>query len=163
MKRLKWSSALVLALLVSMPAYTQEFNDMEVKAVIAKFFEAFNSGNVGETAALWSPDAVDINVNGMVSGKSQMDARIAAELKMGLKLDHTIERVQVGENLAWAAGPYTVTIPGKDGASTKSHGAWLQVLKRDSGSWKIALRALTRRPLRNRKWVLSAAAYRKSF
>jgi len=62
---------------------------------------------------------------------------MAAELKMGLKLDHTIERVQVGENMAWAAGPYTVTIPGKDGASTESHGAWLQVLKRDSGSWKI--------------------------
>jgi uncharacterized protein (TIGR02246 family) len=144
MKRLKWSSALVLALLVSMPACAQEPSDLEVKAVITKFFEAFNSGNVDETAALWSPDAVDINVNGMVSGKTQMDARIAAELKMGLKLDHTIERVQVGKNMAWAAGPYTVTIPGKDGASTQSHGAWLWVLKRDSGSWKIQAAGFTR-------------------
>lgn len=144
MKQLKWLSALVLALLVSMPACAQEPSDTEVKAVITKFFKAFNSGNVDETAALWSPDAVDINVNGMISGKTQLDARIAAELKMGLKLDHTIERVQVGKNMAWAAGPYTVTIPGKDGASTEIHGAWLHVLKRDGGSWKIQAASFTR-------------------
>ena len=144
MKQLKWLSALVLALLVSMPACAQEPSDTEVKAVITKFFKAFNSGNVDETAALWSPDAVDITINGMVSGKTQMDARIAAEFKMGLKLDHTIERVQVGKNMAWAAGPYTVTIPGKDGASTEIHGAWLHVLKRDGGSWKIQAASFTR-------------------
>jgi len=144
MMRLKWSCALVMALLVSMPACAQEPSYTAVKAVITKFFEAFNSGNVDETAALWSRDAVDINVNGMVSGKSQMDARIAAELKMGLKFDHTIERVQVGENMAWAAGPYTVTIPGKDGAGTEIHGGWLQVLKRDNGSWKIQAAGFTR-------------------
>lgn len=144
MKQLKWLTALVLALLVSMPACAQEPSDTEVKAVITKFFKAFNSGNVDETAALWSPDAVDINVNGMISGKTQLDARIAAELKMGLKLDHTIERVQVGKNMAWAAGPYTVTIPGKDGASTEIHGAWLHVLKRDGGSWKIQAASFTR-------------------
>ena len=144
MKRLKRSCALVLALLVSMPACAQETSDTAVKAVITKFFQAFNSGNVDQTAALWSPDAVDINVNGMVSGKTQMDARIAAELKMGLKFDHTIERVQVGENMAWAAGPYTVTIPGKDGAGTEIHGGWLQVLKRDNGSWKIQAAGFTR-------------------
>ena len=85
MKQLKWPSALVLALLVSMSACAQEPSDTEVKAVITKFFKAFNSGNVDETAALWSPDAVDITINGMVSGKTQMDARIAAEFKMGLK------------------------------------------------------------------------------
>jgi len=145
MKQLKWSSALILAFLASMPAWAQEPNNTEVKAVITKFFKAFNSGNVDETAALWSSDAVDITVNGMVSGKTQMDARIAAEQKMGLKKqDHTIEQVQVGKNMAWAAGLYTVTIPGKDGASTEIHGAWLQVLKRDSGSWKIQAASFTR-------------------
>jgi uncharacterized protein (TIGR02246 family) len=128
-----------------MPACAQEPSDTEVRAVITKFFKAFNSGNVGETEALWSPDAVDITINGMVSGKTQMDARIAAEFKMGLKKqDHTIERVQVGKNMAWAAGAYTVTVPGKDGASTEIHGAWLQVLKRDSGSWKIQAASFTR-------------------
>jgi len=145
MKQLKWSSALALALLVSMPAWAQEPRDMEVKAVITKFFNAFNSGNVDETAALWSPDAVDITVNGMVSGKTQMDARIAAEVKMGLKKqDYTIERVQIGKNMAWAAGPYTITIPVKDSASTAIHGAWLLVLKGDSGSWKIQAASFTR-------------------
>jgi ketosteroid isomerase-like protein len=81
----------------------------------------------------------------MISGKTQLDARIAAEFKMGLKKqDYTIERVQVGKNMAWAAGLYTVTIPGKDGASTEIHGAWLQVLKRASGSWKIQAASFTR-------------------
>jgi ketosteroid isomerase-like protein len=106
--------------------------------------EGCHDGNIDQSAALWSPDAADINVNVMVSGKTQMDARIAVELKMGLKFDHAIERVQVGENMAWAAGPYTGTIPGKDGASTEIHGGWLEVLKRDSGSWKIQAASFTR-------------------
>lgn len=154
MKQLKCSSALVLALLVSMPACAEP-GDNEVKAVITKFFEAFNNGNVDETAALWSQDAVDITVNGMISGKTQMDALIAAERKMGLKKqDYTIERVQVGKNMAWAAGAYTVTIPGKDGASTDIHGAWLQVLRRHGDSWKIQAASFTRfnaPPQTNRK------------
>jgi uncharacterized protein (TIGR02246 family) len=144
MNQLKWSSALLLALLVSMPACAQEPTDTEVKALITKFFEAFNSGNVDQTAALWWPDAVDINVNGLVSGKTQLDARIAAELKLGLKFDHTIDRVQVAENHAWAAGRYTITIPGKNGTSTAIDGGWLQVLKRHRGSWKIQAASFTR-------------------
>ena len=144
MKRLEISCALILALLVSMPAFAQEPSDSAITAVITKFFEAFNSGNVDQTAALWSPDAVDIDVNGLVSGKTQLDARIAAELKMGLKFDHTIERVQVAESVAWAAGRYTITIPGKDGSSTTIDGGWLQVLKRHRGSWKIQAASFTR-------------------
>jgi ketosteroid isomerase-like protein len=46
--------------------------------------------------------------------------------------------------MAWAAGLYTVAIPGKDGASAEIHGAWLQVLKRDGGSWKIQGASFTR-------------------
>ena len=118
MKQLKLSCALVFALLASVPGFAQKGNDSEVKAVVTKFFEAFNAGKVEEAAALWSPDAVDINVNGLISGKTQLDTRIARELKMGLKIDHTIERIQVVDNLAWAAGPYTVKIPSKDGAAS---------------------------------------------
>jgi uncharacterized protein (TIGR02246 family) len=144
MKGLEISCALILALLVPMPAFAQEPSDTAITAVITKFFEAFNSGNVDQTAALWSPDAVDINVNGLVSGKTQLDARIAAELNMGLKFDHTIERVQIAENIAWAAGRYTITIPGKDGSSTAIDGGWLQVLKQHRGSWKIQAASFTR-------------------
>jgi ketosteroid isomerase-like protein len=144
MKRLKLLVTLVFALLVSVPACAQEPADKAVRAAITKFFESFNSGNVDETAAVWSSDAVDINVNGIVSGKTQLDARIAAELKMGLKFDQTVERVNVGKNLAWATGPYTITIPGNNGASTEIHGGWLQVLKRDGGFWKIQAASFTR-------------------
>ena len=144
MKRLEISCALILALIVSMPALAREPSDSPITAVITRFFDSFNSGNVDQTVALWLPDSVDINVNGLVSDKTQLDARIAAELKAGLKFDHTIERVQVVENVAWAAGRYTITIPGKDGSTSKIDGGWLQVLKRHRGTWKIQAASFTR-------------------
>jgi hypothetical protein len=39
-------------------------------------------------------DPVDINFRGMISSTAQLGDRIAAELKLGVKFDHTIERIE---------------------------------------------------------------------
>jgi ketosteroid isomerase-like protein len=109
-----------------------------VQAMIDKYFEAFNSGNVPAAATEpWRDDAVDINSSGLISGKTQIFERISEAIKLGAKFDHKIERIDVNGQIAWAAGQYTVKIPSKDGGVAQANGAWLHVLKRENGVWKF--------------------------
>lgn len=119
-------------------------DDAPMRTTIEKFFVAFNSGDASAATELWRPDAVDINFSGMVSGKAPLQERVASELKLGVKFDHTIDRIDVAGPIGWAAGHYTVTIPASDGGTTQLSGAWLQVLKADHGTWKIQAASFTR-------------------
>jgi hypothetical protein len=97
------------------------------------------------TTALWRADAVDININGLISGKAQLDERVAAEFKLGLKFsEHKIARIDVHGSVAWAAGEYTVTIPSPVGGKTQVTGAWLHVLTQEGPVWKIQAASFTR-------------------
>jgi ketosteroid isomerase-like protein len=127
------------------PAWSGEPSDAAVRATIEKFFAFFNSGDASATTELWRADAVDININGLVSGKAQLDERMTTEFKFGLKFsEHKIDRIEVHGPLAWAAGEYTVTIPSKEGGSTQVNGAWLHVLKQEGAVWKIQAASFTR-------------------
>lgn len=143
MKRLNAAAWIVVTTMFAVSASAQDSNAL-VRATIEKFFVAFNSGNVSAATELWRPDAVDINFSGMISGKAQLDERIAAELKLGVKFDHNIAHIDVDGPIAWAVGQYTVTIPSKDGGSTQRNGAWLQVLKQHNGTWKFQAVSFTR-------------------
>ena len=57
-----------------------------MRATIERFFTSFNGGDVSATTELWRADAVDININGLISGKAQLDERVATEFKLGLKI-----------------------------------------------------------------------------
>jgi ketosteroid isomerase-like protein len=135
---------IVFSTMLAVPAWAEGPSDAAVRTTIEKFFTAFNNGNVSEVEELWRADAIEINVNGLVSGEAKLNERLAAELKLGLKLEHKIDRVEVDGAMAWAAGPYILTIPSKDGGSTQSNGAWLQVLKQEGGAWKLQAASLTR-------------------
>jgi ketosteroid isomerase-like protein len=143
MRRLCAAVWLGVSVMIAGPVAAQG-SDQAVRATIEKFFTAFNSGSVSAATELWRRDAVDINFSGLISGADQLEKRIAAELKLGVKFDHTIDRIEVEGQLAWAAGHYGVTIPSKDGQSTQRVGAWLQVLKQDGGIWKFQAVSFTR-------------------
>jgi ketosteroid isomerase-like protein len=118
--------------------------DAEVRTFIEKFFADYNGGNLAATMAAWRTDGMHINFSGTVSGNAALQERLGNEIKNGVKLEYSIERVAVEGVSAWATGPYTVTIPSKEGPSTQRHGAWLQLLKRESGHWKIQTASFTR-------------------
>ena len=64
---------------------------------------------------------------------------------MGVKFEHKIDRIEVDSQIAWAAQPYTVTIPSKDGGSTQSNGNWLYILTQEGGgAWKLQAASFTR-------------------
>lgn len=67
--------------------------------------------------------AIDININGLISGKAQLDERVATEFELGLTFsEHKIDRIDIHGPIAWAAGDYTETIPSKEAAAHKSTG-----------------------------------------
>jgi ketosteroid isomerase-like protein len=145
MRGLYAASAIILVTMLAVPGLSAAPNDAAVRATIEKFFASFDAGDADATAALWRADAVDVNINGLISGKAQLDERLAAEFKLGLKFsEHRIARIDIHGAIAWAAGEYTVTIPSKDGASTQLNGAWLQVLKQEGATWKIQAASFTR-------------------
>jgi ketosteroid isomerase-like protein len=144
MRRLYAATWIAVLTMLAVPAWAEGSSEATVRTTIEKFFTAFNSGDASAAEELWRADAVEINVMGMVSGEAKLNERLAAELKLGLKLEHKIDRVEVDGSVAWAVGPYTVTIPAKDGGNTQSNGVWLQVLKQEAGAWKLQAASFTR-------------------
>ena len=131
--------------LFAAPALSGDPDDAAVRATIERFFTSFNGGDASATTALWRADSVDININGLISGKAQLHERVATELKLGVKFSkHEIDRIEVHGPIAWAAGQYTVTIPSKEGSATQVNGAWLHVLKQEGAVWKIQAASFTR-------------------
>jgi ketosteroid isomerase-like protein len=145
MRRFYTAIGIIAVTMSSVPALPEGSSDAAVRATIEKFFASFNEGDASATTELWRADAVDININGLISGKAQLDERVATEFKLGLKFsEHRIDRVDVHGSIAWAAGVYTVTIPSKEAASTPVKGAWLHVLKQEGAVWKIQAASFTR-------------------
>jgi len=144
--RRSYSAIWILVLTVfAVPAFSEGPGDAAVRAAIEKFFASFNGAEPSATAALWSADAVDINISGLISGSPRLEERLAAEFKIGLKFsEHKIDRIDIHGPFAWAAGEYAVTIPSKEGGIAEVKGAWLHVLKQEGAVWKIQAASFTR-------------------
>jgi len=145
MRRLRAAIWILIVTMFAVPALPEGPSDAAVRATIEKFFASFNGGDASATTELWRADAVDINFNGLISGKPQLDERVATEFKLGVKFsEHRIDRIDVHGQIAWAAGEYMVTIPSKEGGTTQVSGAWLHVLKQEDAVWKIQAASFTR-------------------
>jgi len=145
MRRLYTVTWIMVVALFAVPALPEGPSDAAVRATIERFFASFNSGDASATTELWRADAFDINIDGLISGKAQLDERVATEFKLGLKFsEYKIDHIDVHGPVAWAVGTYTVTIPSREGGSTQLNGAWLHVLKQESADWKIQAASFTR-------------------
>lgn len=127
----------------AVPAFAQGASDT-VRATIDQFFKAFNSADLPAIIELFRADAIEITVRGLVTDKARRDDHYADDLKLGVKFEHKIDRIEVGNQLAWAMGPYTVTIPSKDGGGTQINGNFLHVLRQEGGAWKFQAVSFTR-------------------
>ena len=99
-----------IAVSFTVPALAQGPSDA-VRATIDNYFEAFNRGDLHAVTEAWRADAVEISVRGLMTDKARRDEHFADDLKLGVKFAHKIDHIQVDNQIAWAAGPYTVTIP----------------------------------------------------
>ncbi len=112
--------------------------------MIDKYFAAFNSGDLPTAIELWRADAIEISVRGLTTDKARRDEHFADDLKLGVKFEHKIDHIQIDNQMAWVAGPYTVTIPSKDGGSTQSNGNYLHVLRQEGRAWRFQAASFTR-------------------
>jgi ketosteroid isomerase-like protein len=144
MARVYAATWMVLSATFALSASAQEISDTPVRATIDKYFAAFNNGDLPVVTDLWRADAIEITVRGLMTDKARRDEHFADDLKLGVKFEHKIDHIQVDKQIAWVAGPYTVTIPSKDGGSTQSNGNFLHVLRQEGGTWKIQAASFTR-------------------
>jgi len=142
MRALFSAAWIAVSAMSAVPAFAQGASDA-VGATSDQFFKAINSGDLRGATEVWRADAIDISVGG-VADKAQRDETIANELKVGVKFEHKIDRIEVDNQMAWVVGPYTVTIPSKDGGSTQFNGNFLHVLRQEAGAWKLQAASFTR-------------------
>ena len=79
-----------------------------------------------------------------MTDKARRDEHFADDLRLGVKFEHKIDRIEVDNQIAWVAGPYTVTIPSKDSGSTQINGNFLHILRQEGGAWKLQAASFTR-------------------
>jgi len=84
MKRLYISVWILAVTMFATPALSTGPSDAAVRATIEKFFASFNGSDASVTTDLWCAEAADININGLISGKAQLEERVAAEFKLGV-------------------------------------------------------------------------------
>jgi hypothetical protein len=100
----RFYAAAWIAVTFALPASAQGTSDAPVRATIDRYFSAFNSGDLPTVTGLWRADAIEITVRGVVADKARRDEHFADDLKLGAKFEHKIDRIDVDNQIAWAAG-----------------------------------------------------------
>jgi hypothetical protein len=84
----------------ALPASARGVGDAPVQARIDKYFAAFNSGDLPTVIELWRADAIEISVRGLTTDKARRDEHFADDLKLGVKIEHKIDHIQIDNQMA---------------------------------------------------------------
>lgn len=137
------TSVILLTLLAVRSVEGQVAEQDRIEQLLTAFAAAFNSRDAATVASLYADDAV-LMPQGvtMIKGRVAIQAAIAAMVGGGGILRfNPISEVDVTEGRAVAAGTYSVTIPGPEGATSAPQvvaAKYLTVFKRVGNDWKIA-------------------------
>jgi uncharacterized protein (TIGR02246 family) len=124
-------------------AATQQRTQQQIKAVTAKWEEAFNSGDGKTVAALYSADNIAVNRLGMRTGTQDYEKRVQDEAKLGAKITLSVDQVRaMGNDAALAAGAYQIGYTANP-AGSQFEGNWLRVFERQGSDWKIIASTFT--------------------
>ena len=127
-----------------LPAYADGHKEGEVAAHInaqnAKFMAAFNSGDAGGLAVLYTADAVLMPNNGPRAVGHEAIKALFDSFFAGPKLTFILETdtVAVNGHLANEVGRWTMIVTPEEGEATSSNGDYLVVWKKtDKGDWRL--------------------------
>lgn len=138
----------MLAIAFAVPAFAQQSNVVEplarqqAEAIVLQYLTAVNQGDAQAVAALYTPDAIDINPFGKFQAPSTQSQELTERVhKMGLTLSAKVDDVEplFGGQGAIVTAPYTSTFTNP--AIPPGRGNMLFVLEHIGDSWKI--RAIT--------------------
>jgi uncharacterized protein (TIGR02246 family) len=140
--------AAVVVLGLAAPSDPSEQVDPQMRQaaenLAAQWQEAINRGDTKAAAALFAPDAVEVNVYGRQTGHEiEEEGRKVHE--MGVKLKTTVEEVKplASGQMMLVTGTFQVSYT--DNPTTRNaHGNWLRLMEKQGSTWKIIAQSLTR-------------------
>jgi uncharacterized protein (TIGR02246 family) len=134
-------TAVALAACESGAAEFSTADSLAVDSVRLAYMNAYNAGNVGAVAALYTEDALSYQGDQPpLSGRAAVSQTLTAELARspGARLDIGATRVEGDDDMAIVAGPFSVRMGAGDSALTMN-GKYVVVLRKsDDGRWLIA-------------------------
>ena len=121
----------------------------EIEKLLSGFVEAFHAKDFAKLAQFYAEDGVWMRPNApMVTGRKNLEAEFKKQFEgMSGVLKLTASEIATSGDQAFAAGPYTFTIPsgssltlsGVGGSGSQTYNSkFLTVFKRIKGEWKIA-------------------------
>jgi ketosteroid isomerase-like protein len=135
--------ASVMASALAAPALAQQTDAQtrsQVEAVVMKWVDSLNRGDVQARAALQTADAFDITPFGKHTGP-QIAELMERVHKLGLTLTVRVDDVQLLPGGQWAivTGPYTGSFTSNPAvpAASKVEGYQLWVLGHTGGDWRV--------------------------
>ena len=133
---------IALAIGLAFPVAAQQQDTQEVtkavKALLAEERESFQKKDAAGCAALYTSDAFLVFLQPKLAAKQGHEAiqkHYQTVIDAGAtNMTSEVEYVEMrGNDVAWAAGPYSITVKGKT-----IDGNWSGMLKREGGIWKWA-------------------------
>jgi len=136
MNRVLRGGALTVAalMLVVAPALTADESDIAGRA--AAWQEAYNAGDLGAVAALYTEDGKRMPPNmETVDGNAAIAENLQAFKDAGgAQVNIAVTEAESVGDTAYAVGTYEIS--GADGSHI-DHGKWVNISKRVNGEWKI--------------------------
>jgi len=135
-------AVIALAVGLTFPVAAQQQDTQEVtkalKALLAEEDEMIEKKDAAGCASLYTADALLVVLQPKLAVKQGHEAiqkHYQAIIDAGAtKVTSGVEHLEMrGNDVAWAAGPYSVTVKGKT-----IEGNWSLMLKREGGTWKWA-------------------------
>ncbi|MCH8300454.1 MAG: SgcJ/EcaC family oxidoreductase [Candidatus Marinimicrobia bacterium] len=110
-----------------------------IKAVSEQFIDAFNRGDAASLAAFYTEEAKLLPPNSpMIVGWEGLQAHFQATFDAGAgDLQLTAIDLSVNGDMAHVVGKYTVTIQPEEGEAISDSGKYVELWKRENGSWKM--------------------------
>lgn len=111
-----------------------------IEAVIGELLKAINSGDAASASGHWSEDGSFLAPNApLVTGQEEIQSFLQGMIDMGLtELKAKTVKLEVTGDLAYRIGKYELTIQPQGGDSIQDKGKFVQVFKREYGTWKLA-------------------------
>jgi len=136
--------SLVLALLVTSVAALAQAQDSVRKTIEAnskQFVEAFNKGDAGAVANMYTMNARLMPPNDeIIEGRANIQTFWKGAMDAGIKMvSLDLADLEVHGNTAIEVGRYTLTTPGAGGTTTTDKGKYVVVWKRDGPTWRLAI------------------------
>jgi uncharacterized protein (TIGR02246 family) len=101
---------------------------------------AYNRKDVAGVAATYTDDAVALQSNGkLVKGRADLTAYLAKDTATWGKVTITPnEPAIISGNIGYGSGTSSIAVPGPSGQTLSIPGAYIVVVRKDAGAWKIA-------------------------